>query len=142
MDKHWTWYAALYCRDLGLCDESEGGEGWGANNQDPGRVGDLASYYLKHAAHSRVGREMLLCCMYDSARTKMSAGEGALSSVEERVLREATQCAMADLYDRDVVGWYWEEVADPHGECVVSLWIKRNFPDWEPPRSVWSMITE
>lgn len=140
MDNHWTWYAALYCRELGLCNDTQGGEGWGANNQNPARVADLATYYLRHSEHSRVGKEMILCCMYDSARTALAIGP--LSASQDQVLRDATRRAMADVYDRDVVSWYWERVADPQGECHLSLWIKHAFPDWEPPPSIWSSTTE
>jgi hypothetical protein len=136
LDMSWPWYAALYCRELGLCNTSEGGEGWGANNHDPGRVKDIARYYLEHRGHSRVGREMLLCCLYDSSRAKLR--RSPLSPEEDQVLIEATRVAMSNVYDRDVVGWYWEEVPDPQGECPLLLWIKEHFPGWTPPPSIWS----
>jgi hypothetical protein len=111
---------------------------WGGNNQDPARIADLANYYLQHIAHSRVGREMILYCLYDSADARLSGG--SLSAFEEQVLKDATRRAMADVYDRDVVSYYWEPVADPHGESPLSLWIKQNFPNWEPPPSIWSTV--
>jgi hypothetical protein len=135
---HWTEYAELYCRELGLCAKHEGGEGWGGNNQDPCKVEQIARYYLDHPLHSRVGREMILYCLLTSSDVRLE--QGPMSPSEEMALYDAIMRAIGDLYDRDVVAFYWEAVPDAHGESPLSLWIKKHFPGWTPPPSIWSTM--
>lgn len=134
MDLPYEWCQALFCRDSGLCTRAE--QDWGSANADPVRISQVAEYYLAHPEYSRVGREMLIECVLESASERMRAA--ALSPHEVMLLHRAVERAIRDTYDPDVVTIYWEVIDRPGDPNPLYWWIREHFHDWRPSLSVWS----
>lgn len=134
MDRSFTWYQELFCRELCLCVESD--QDWGSANYDAERIVEIGQYYIDHPEFSRVGREMILESTCESASERMRSGQ--LSIEAENVLYKVVQKAIADIYDRDVIALYWRVPDQPKDPNPLHRWLRDRFPDWTPPPSVWS----
>ncbi len=135
-DKKYTWYEALFCRDLGMCEP--GDSHWGWANFDPKRIVELSTYFMEHPMYSFVGREMLLESIMTSAQRRLEIGP--FHAAEEAALRRVTERAIADTYDRDVVRAIWIEVEEDGSVPPLTQWLKTQFPEWKPPHSIWRLM--
>ncbi len=132
-DEHsYRWYVEALERDLGLvAADPMYGKFW----SDPSKLELIGQYYLAHPEYSRVGREMILEVLWDSLETRLEAGR--LPSATCALVREATERAMSDPYDRESFRHIWQTESTPTDPNYVGDWVKREFPDWQPGRSVW-----
>lgn len=132
----WKYYADKFSIDLGLNIGNQAGEYWGYDNYDANRVSEFARYFISHPEYHWVAREALCSCVLVSADHRLETG--TLNEDEETHLLAVVKLAMSDPYLRDVVRYHWHEPS----HFPLARWLRANFPDWEPPRSIWSQLSD
>jgi len=125
---NWQSHATAFCRDLGLCEASIGGEYWGANNADPSRIEPVAAYYLeKRHTLDDMGKGMLIAFLCASASNALWQRE--LAHEEATAIASVLAAVKASS---QLSGYVWYFIDEDDATDPFTTWLRTTFPGWQP----------
>jgi hypothetical protein len=124
----WASHARAFCCDLGLCDDSVGGEYWGANNADPSKLSAAIDYFFsKGDSLDTMGKGMLIAFACASACRILL--QRSLTEQESISLHSILAVARSDV---ELASYVWYFVDDDDSTEVFTAWLLFAFPGWHP----------
>jgi len=124
----WMTHANAFCRDLGLCDMTIGGEYWGANNADPAKLTEVSAYLADHRhALDTMGKGMLIAFVAASASVLL--WKRTLTAEEENAVISAMDTARES---QELGSYVWYFVDEPGSDDPFTAWLAMKFPGWHP----------
>jgi hypothetical protein len=124
----WKVHAKTFCRDLRLCDDSVGGEYWGANNADAQKLISVADYFVDNQQLlDRMGQGMLIAFMCASVSNILAQRPFTKQEAEAtaRVLSAARS-------DPELASYVWYFFDDEDASDPFTYWLALTFPGWHP----------